>query len=353
MVAGMPGRCYAAQPEHPLDSPHGRCRQTGRHAAPGSWPAVWGPSTTTSWWCWAPACQARPSCSVPARTALPLDTLPFFPPFTVGGHRAQGWSVALEGRAAPRLRRASPPLRGHRARPKPGAPGAHRDRRGLHHCHPHVSRRRHPARPPHRVGHGGRGPPEPDRPQPAAAARPSSTWPTPTRPTCAPLRWRRPHPTARARRRGPASTRSSPGPQFETPAEVAHARDARRRRRRHVAWRSRRSPPATAGSTSWVSPSSPTRPASEEALSRPGRRAVGRRRRRTRRGRHRPTRRRLAAVSNLWRRPASTMSPSTCPMSRAGSRSTPRRSAWCRTTPGPTSASPAPGSTRPTASRST
>jgi purine-nucleoside phosphorylase len=30
--------------------------------------------------------------------ALPLDTLPFFPPFAVGGHRAQGWSVVLEGR---------------------------------------------------------------------------------------------------------------------------------------------------------------------------------------------------------------------------------------------------------------
>jgi purine-nucleoside phosphorylase len=30
--------------------------------------------------------------------SLPLDTLPFFPAFAVGGHRAQGWSVPLEGR---------------------------------------------------------------------------------------------------------------------------------------------------------------------------------------------------------------------------------------------------------------
>jgi purine-nucleoside phosphorylase len=30
--------------------------------------------------------------------SLPLDTLPSFPPFTAGGHRARGWSVALAGR---------------------------------------------------------------------------------------------------------------------------------------------------------------------------------------------------------------------------------------------------------------
>ncbi len=30
--------------------------------------------------------------------SLPLDTLPFFPPFAVGGHRAQGWSVPIDGR---------------------------------------------------------------------------------------------------------------------------------------------------------------------------------------------------------------------------------------------------------------
>ena len=29
--------------------------------------------------------------------ALALDTLPFFPPFGAGGHRAHGWSVQLEG----------------------------------------------------------------------------------------------------------------------------------------------------------------------------------------------------------------------------------------------------------------
>jgi purine-nucleoside phosphorylase len=29
---------------------------------------------------------------------VPLDTLPFFPPYTAAGHRAQGWSVALAGK---------------------------------------------------------------------------------------------------------------------------------------------------------------------------------------------------------------------------------------------------------------
>ncbi len=30
--------------------------------------------------------------------SLPLDTLPFFPPYTAAGHRAQGWSVPIGGR---------------------------------------------------------------------------------------------------------------------------------------------------------------------------------------------------------------------------------------------------------------
>ena len=30
--------------------------------------------------------------------SLPLDTLPSFPPYTAGGHRAHGWSVPVEGR---------------------------------------------------------------------------------------------------------------------------------------------------------------------------------------------------------------------------------------------------------------
>jgi purine-nucleoside phosphorylase len=31
------------------------------------------------------------------KKAVPLDTLPFFPPYTAGGHRAQGWSVEHNG----------------------------------------------------------------------------------------------------------------------------------------------------------------------------------------------------------------------------------------------------------------
>ena len=31
---------------------------------------------------------------------LPLDTLPFFPPYTAGGHRSHGWSVDVAGRRA-------------------------------------------------------------------------------------------------------------------------------------------------------------------------------------------------------------------------------------------------------------
>jgi purine-nucleoside phosphorylase len=30
--------------------------------------------------------------------SLPLDTLPFFPPYTAGGHRPHGWSVPMDGR---------------------------------------------------------------------------------------------------------------------------------------------------------------------------------------------------------------------------------------------------------------
>ncbi len=30
--------------------------------------------------------------------SLPLDTLPFFPPYTAGGHRPHGWSVPMAGR---------------------------------------------------------------------------------------------------------------------------------------------------------------------------------------------------------------------------------------------------------------
>jgi purine-nucleoside phosphorylase len=33
----------------------------------------------------------------PAAGPVPLDTLPFFPPYTAGGHRARAWSVALHG----------------------------------------------------------------------------------------------------------------------------------------------------------------------------------------------------------------------------------------------------------------
>ena len=49
---------------------------------------------------------------------VPLDTLPFFPPYTAGGHRAQGWSVAPQRPPGPGPRRALPPLRGPRRRPR-------------------------------------------------------------------------------------------------------------------------------------------------------------------------------------------------------------------------------------------
>ncbi len=150
--------------------------------------------------------------------SLPLDTLPFFPAFAVGGHRAQGWSVPLEGRRVLILRRALPPLRRLRGR-RTGAPGAHRHRCGVQHRHLDLGRRRHPARPPHRVGHGGRGPPEPHRLQPAA--RPVLH--RDDRCLRAHLRaaaLAAPAPHAGAVDAQPGVYAQLTGPQFETPAEI-------------------------------------------------------------------------------------------------------------------------------------
>ena len=167
------------------------------------------------------------------RTLAPPRHPALLPPL----HRGRAPGPGLVGRhrrqARPGLRRALPPLRGPAARGgRP--PAAHRRRRRLRHRHPHRRRRRHPRRPGHRVDHGGGGPPQPHRPQPVARAPTSSTWSTPTGRRCAALALATPESVAPGLSPRPGVYAQVLGPQFETPAEVAHAAHRGRRRGGHV-----------------------------------------------------------------------------------------------------------------------
>ena len=222
----MSGRCYAPDRRSTLyDQPHGRPPPTGRHAAPGNWPDAWGSTTTTCSWCSGAGSPGAAEVLGAGETSVPLDTLPFFPPYTAGGHRAH----ALVGRprrgAAPGPRRAVPPVRGPDAR-RGGPSPAHGHRRRLPHRHPHRGRRRHPGRPRHRIRHGRRRPSEPHGAQPAASAPTSSTWPTPIRPRLRACALATAEPAASVLAARPGVYAQLPGPQFETPAEIRMLRTA-------------------------------------------------------------------------------------------------------------------------------
>ena len=201
-----------------LPSPPCMMRPNWQPGAPASWLVASRPTTTTCWWCWAAASRERPRSSGRERTPCRSTRCPSFPPYTATGHRALGL-VSADGRApGAGVRRPLSPLRGDRAG-RGRAPAPHGYRRRLHHGHPHHGGRRHPGRPHHRLHRGGRGPPQPHRAAVPSAARPSSTWWTPTTRACA---------SSRSPRRTPPG-RCSPADRASTPRW--RARNSRHRPR--------------------------------------------------------------------------------------------------------------------------
>ena len=64
--------------------------------SPGNWPDAWGPTATTCSSCSGGLSGAAEDLRA-AKESVPLDTLPFFPPYSAGGHRAHAWSVDYDG----------------------------------------------------------------------------------------------------------------------------------------------------------------------------------------------------------------------------------------------------------------
>ena len=88
----------AAVTEHPLPSPHGGRRRPGGSTAPGNWPAASGRDHHDVLVLLGSGLSGAAEVLGAGEEAVPLDTLPFFPPYTAGGHRAQAWSVEHDGR---------------------------------------------------------------------------------------------------------------------------------------------------------------------------------------------------------------------------------------------------------------
>ena len=225
---------------------------------------------------------------------------PLLPALHGGGHRAHGWSVAAGRAPGPGPRRALPPLRGARRRPRwstrcaPASPpgcttviltaaagGIRADLATgivmVVEDHLNLTGRS-PLSGPGLRRHGRR-----------LRARACARW-----------RWRRRTRRRAASGRPAGRLRAAPGPAVRDAGRGrACCATARRRRRRHVHGarddRRPRTPAPTSSAWRW-SPTRPRPPATPHRRSRPSP-AVGRRRG-ARRGRHRPPRRRLAAVTN-------------------------------------------------------
>ena len=260
---------------------------TGRRTAPGSWPGASGRDHHDVLVVLGSGLSGAAERLGAGEDSPPARHPPLLPPYTAAGHRAQGWSVRIGGTAGPGLRRALPPATRASGRPRWSIPLRTGIAAGLLDRHPHRRRRRHPGRPGDRIDHGGRGPPEPDRAQPAQRPRVRRHGRRPTPRSCAHLALSTPARTGRSCRRVPAST------------PRCRARNSRRRPRSACCappertwsacrWRSRRSPPATPAPRSSAWQWSPIRrPAT----------AADRRHRRHRRHGHR----RGAAVAGIVR----------------------------------------------------
>ena len=177
----------------------------------------------------------RPSSSGARRTRSRSTPCPSSRTYTAAGHRAHGWSVPSwrgagswsSAGAAISTRVSTPaevvhPLRtGHRRR--------------LLHRDPHRGRGRHPRRPRPGARHGGRGPPQPDRTQPAAAGPTFVDMVDAYSPALRATALATPDPAAAAALAAAARRlRPAGGPPVRDAGRDPHAADDRRRRRRHV-----------------------------------------------------------------------------------------------------------------------
>ena len=189
------------------------------------------------------------------RRLVPLDTLPFFPPYTAGGHRAQAWSLEHDGAPVLVLGGRVPPLRG--ADPgRGGPPAAHRIAAGCRTVILTAAAGGIRATWP-RVRSGRRGPPEPDRPQPPD--RPDRRHGGAYAPRLAPWPWRaRPGRLLPGRPTG--RLRPTSGAPVRDPGRDPHAAHHRAPTSWACRWPSRRSPPARPVPRCSGWPWSPTRP---------------------------------------------------------------------------------------------